>query len=112
MFVGSVETDKNEVSFSEITINFLLFCRISFALDEKGKPVENSFVKRPTVLFSKTTATATNSVKKHSGGPDRNNDLLMEFRLNKVSSFSLPALQPLFVTQLSFPLTTATCGIA
>lgn len=67
-------------------ITFFLFGRISFALDEKGKPVENSFVKRPTVLFSKNTATATNSVKKHSGGPDRNNHVLMEFHLNKVRS--------------------------
>jgi len=62
------------------------------------------------VLFSKNTATATSSVKKHSGGPDRNNHILMEFHLNKVSSISLPASQPLFVTQLSCPLTAVTCG--
>ncbi|XP_020613758.1 autophagy-related protein 2 homolog A-like [Orbicella faveolata] len=58
--------------------------KISFALDEKGKPVESSFVKRPTVLFSKKTATSTNAVKKHSGGPNRNNHVLMEFHLNKI----------------------------
>jgi len=67
-------------------MTFLTFGRISFALDDKGKPVESSFVKRPTVLFNKNTATATNTVKKHSGGPDRNSNVLMEFHLNKVSS--------------------------
>ena len=79
-----------------------MFGRISFALDEKGKPVESSFVKRPTVLFSKNTTTAANSVKKHSGGPDRNNHVLMEFHLNKVRSIRSLASQLMFVTQLSF----------
>lgn len=65
--------------------NYLLLCRISFALDEKGKPIDSSSVKRPTVLLSKNTTAAGNSVKKHSGGPDRNNHVLMEFHLNKVS---------------------------
>ena len=68
---------------------FLLFCRISFALDEKGKPVDSSFVSRPTVLLSKTTPAAANSVKKHSGGPGRNDNVLMEFHLNKVRSSCL-----------------------
>lgn len=87
MFVNSVETENNEVSMSENNHHFFsVLGRISFALDEKGKPVESSFVKRPTVLFSKNTATSTNAVKKHSGGPNRNNHVLMEFHLNKVSS--------------------------
>ena len=94
--------------WTQITITFLLFGRISFALDEKGKPVESSFVKRPTVLFSKNTATAANSIKKQSGGPDRNNHVLMEFHLNKVRSvrFPAPGAADVFVTQLSSPLTT------
>ena len=94
----------------KITTILFHFCRISFALDEKGKPVESSFVKRPTVLFSKNTATATNSVKKYSGGPDRNDHVLMEFHLNKVSSIPIPALQLLFVTPLSSPITAVTFG--
>ena len=61
-----------------------MFYRISFALDEKGKPIDSSSVSRPTVLHSKNTA-AANNAKKQNGGPDRNNHVLMEFYLNKVS---------------------------
>ena len=85
-----------------------MFGRISFALDEKGKPVESSFVKRPTVLFSKNTATAANRVNKHSGGPDRNNHVLMEFHLNKVRSVQFPASLLMFVTHPS-SLATVMC---
>ena len=100
--------NEGKSPWTQITTTFLLFGRISFALDEKGKPVESSFVKRPTVLFSKNTATAANSVKKQSGGPDRNNHVLMEFHLNKVRSvrFPAPGAADVFVTQLSSPLTT------
>lgn len=57
--------------------------KISFALDERGRPVDSSFVKRPTSLLTKNTASA-NTVNKLRGGPDRNNDVLMEFYLNKI----------------------------
>ena len=58
--------------------------RISFALDERGQAVDSSFVKRPTTLLTKNTAPAR-TANKLSGGPNRNNDVLMEFYLNKVS---------------------------
>ena len=61
-----------------------LFARISFALDEKGRPTDSSSVSRPAVLHGKNTAVGAKSAKKLSGGPDRNNNVLMEFYLNKV----------------------------
>lgn len=70
----------------KVMIIFFLFGRISFVLDEKGKFVENLFVKRFIVLFSKIIVIVINSVKKYSGGFDRNNYVLMEFYLNKVRS--------------------------
>ena len=60
--------------------------RISFALDEKGQARDGSTAVRPSILFPNNIA--ANSLKKFSrtsGGPNRNNDVLMEFYLNKVS---------------------------
>lgn len=57
--------------------------KISFALDERGQAVDSSFVKRPTTLLTKNTAPAR-TANKLSGGPNRNNDVLMEFYLNKI----------------------------
>lgn len=57
--------------------------KIAFALDERGRPVDSSFVKRPTSLLTKNTAPAS-TANKLNGGPDRNNDVLMEFYLNKI----------------------------
>ena len=66
-----------------------LFHRISFALDEKGRPAD-SFSARPTVLLpSKKAANNSKKLARSNGGPDRNNNVLMEFHLNKVKDSSL-----------------------
>lgn len=58
--------------------------KISFALDEKGKPVTN-FSARPTVLNpNKADSNNSKKVSRSSGGPHRNNNVLMEFYLNKI----------------------------
>ena len=63
----------------------ILFDRITFALDEKGQPV-TSFSARPTVLFpNKSPSNNSKKLTRSNGGPDRNNHVLMEFHLNKVS---------------------------
>jgi len=58
--------------------------KISFALDEKGRPAD-SFSARPTVLLpSKKAANNSKKLARSNGGPDRNNNVLMEFHLNKI----------------------------
>ncbi|XP_029191275.2 LOW QUALITY PROTEIN: autophagy-related protein 2 homolog A-like [Acropora millepora] len=58
--------------------------RISFAVDEKGHPVTN-FSVRPTVLNPpKPTSNTSKKLSRKSGGPNRNNHVLMEFYLNKI----------------------------
>lgn len=65
-----------------------LFHRISFALDEKGRPAD-SFSARPTVLLpSKKAANNAKKLARSNGGPDRNSNVLMEFHLNKVKDSS------------------------
>lgn len=58
-------------------------------MDEKGKPVAN-FSARPTVLNpNKADSNNSKKVSRSSGGPHRNNNVLMEFYLNKVSKVLL-----------------------
>lgn len=57
---------------------------ISFAVDEKGQPV-SPFSVRPTVLNPpKPTSNSSKKLSRKSGGPNRNNHVLMEFYLNKI----------------------------
>ena len=61
--------------------------RISFALDEKGQARDGSATAvRPSILLpNNIAANSSRKFSRTSGGPNRNNDVLMEFYLNKVS---------------------------
>lgn len=61
--------------------------RISFALDEKGQARDGSATAiRPSILLpNNIAANRSKKLSRTSGGPNRNNDVLMEFYLNKVS---------------------------